>query len=300
MARYAVMWSGGKDSALALTRARASGLEIGALLNFVDDVSRRVRFHATRADLIAAQAAAAGIPLRQHATSWAEFEGVFRRSLSQLRADGFAGVIFGDIHLADVRAWYEERVRAAGLEHIEPIWGDEPADLLREFVVVGGRAVVTCCELSRLDDSWLGRIVDDGFLVDIASAGVDVCGENGEYHSFAFAGPAFRSPVPWSAGERRRDGGFVQLDLLSPLDAAIGRVLAEQAGLAQDVRAGRPKSWGKLAALGIVAYREILGRPLSEAERRALWSGLWRAAAGGEVPVASGTTTAYAGHQRSR
>jgi uncharacterized protein (TIGR00290 family) len=214
------MWSGGKDSALALTRARSRGLEAGALLNFYDAASGRVRFHATRAELIAAQAAAAGVPLRAYGTSWAEFESVFSDALRQLAADGFAGVIFGDIHLADVRAWYEARVRAAGLEHVEPIWGDPPSGLLREFVDGGGRAVVTCCEISKLDESWLGRTIDDAFIRDIASAGVDVCGENGEYHSFAFAGPVFRTPVAWRAGERRSEGGFLQLDLLSPEPAS--------------------------------------------------------------------------------
>lgn len=107
MRPYAVMWSGGKGGALALTRARARGLQIGALLNFYDAASGRVRFHATRADLVAAQATAARIPLRQHGTSWGEFEGVFAGALRQLAVEGFAGVIFGDIHLADVRAWYE-------------------------------------------------------------------------------------------------------------------------------------------------------------------------------------------------
>jgi uncharacterized protein (TIGR00290 family) len=275
-------------------------MEIGALLNFVDGASGRVRFHATRRELIAAQAAAAGIPLRQHATSWAEFDGVFRGALAQLVADGFAGVIFGDIHLADVRAWYEERVRAAGLEHVEPIWGNDPAALLREFVTGGGRAVVTCCEVAKLDERWLGRTIDDRFAAEIATAGIDVCGENGEYHSFAFAGPVFRSPVPWTAGARRTEGGFVQLDLLSPLDVAIERVLTDQADLAGDVRAGQPKAWGRLAALGVIAYRELIGRSPSEAERRALWSGLWRAATGAADPLTSARTTAYAGHQRSR
>lgn len=287
MKPYAVMWSGGKDSALALTRARARGLEVGALLNFIDAASRRVRFHATRADLIAAQAAAAGIPLRQYATSWAEFEASFRAALAQLVADGFAGVIFGDIHLADVRAWYEERVRAAGVEHVEPIWGEPPATLLREFVAGGGRAVITCCELGKLDERWLGRTIDDDFVSEIAGCGIDVCGENGEYHSFAFAGPAFRETVAWRAGERRTDGDFVQLDLLSPLDAAVERVVSANAALATDVRAGRPKAWGRLAGLGTIAYREILGRPLTDHERRALWSGLWAAThAAEEVPTA--------------
>lgn len=277
MSRYAVMWSGGKDSALALTRARARGLEIGALLNFIDAATRRVRFHATRADLIAAQADALGIPLRQYATSWPEFEPAFRRALAQLVVDHFAGVIFGDIHLADVRAWYEGRVRDAGLEHVEPIWGEPPAELLGEFVAGGGRAVVTCCDLPKLDATWLGRIVDDTFRRDIVNAGVDECGENGEYHSFAFAGPAFRAPVPWTAGEQRSDGRFLQLDLLSPVVAAVERVLAREPVLAAEVRGRRPKAWGRLAALGVVAYREIVGRSLSEAERRELWSALWHA-----------------------
>lgn len=298
---YAVMWSGGKDSALALTRARAHGLEIGALLNFIDGASGRVRFHATRGELIASQAAAAGIPLRQYATSWDEFEDAFRSALTRLREDGFAGIVFGDIHLADVRAWYEQRVRAAGLEHVEPIWGDRPDDLLREFVAGGGRAVITCCELGKLGDEWLGRIIDERFETDVAGTGIDVCGENGEYHSFAFEGPAFHTPVAWRAGQRRRDGGFIQLDLLSPLDEAIERVLTERADLVADVRRRRPKAWGRLAASGVVAYRETLGRPLSDPERRSLWSALWRAAhATPEQEVPSRSTTAYAGHQRSR
>jgi uncharacterized protein (TIGR00290 family) len=284
MPPYAVMWSGGKDSALAFTRARARGLEIGALLNFVDASSGRVRFHATRAELIAAQATAARVALRQYATTWGDLEDAFRRALRQLLADGFAGVIFGNIHLADVRAWYEKRVRGADLEHVEPIWGEPPSALLREFVGGGGRAVLTCCELGKLDERWLARIIDERFVTDIATAGVDVCGENGEYHSFAYAGPAFREAVAWRPGSRRSDGVFVQLDLLSPLDAAFERVLAERSDIAADLRRQRPKAWGKLAAHGVVAYRDILARPPTETERRALWSSLWRAATrGGEV-----------------
>lgn len=285
---YAVMWSGGKDSALALTRARARGLPIGALLNFVDDTSGRVRFHATRAGLIAAQAAAADVPLRQYATSWGAFEPTFRSAMAQIRENGFAGVIFGDIHLADVRGWYEERVRAAGLEHVEPIWGDAPEDLLGEFVAGGGRAVITCCELGKLDETWLGRTIDEHFVAEIAATGIDPCGENGEYHSFAFAGPAFREAVRWQPGARRTDGGFVQLDLLSPRDAAVDRVLAAHAELATDVRERKRGAWGRLAGLGVVAYRDSLGRPLTDDERRALWSDLWRAA----HEVASARTTA--------
>ena len=210
---YALMWSGGKDSALALQRARARGLDVAALLTFYDGPSKRIRFHATRIEIVEAQASRIGLPLRSRGTTWDGFEPAFRETLAELRREGFAGVVFGDIHLADVRAWYEERVRAAGLEHVEPLWGDAPAALLREFVDTGARAVLTCCEESKLDEAWLGRVIDESFVLDVAALSIDPCGENGEYHSFAFAGPLFRDPLDWRAGERRRDGGFVQLDI---------------------------------------------------------------------------------------
>jgi uncharacterized protein (TIGR00290 family) len=211
--RHALMWSGGKDSALALDRAVKSGIDVDRLVSFYDSASRRVRFHATRVEMLAAQAAAIGIDLHTVPTAWPEMEGKVVHELSSLREEGFVGVVFGDIHLADVRAWYEERVLAAGLLHIEPLWGQPPGVLLDEFVSSGGRAVVTCVELAKLDESWLGRVIDGHFASDIASTGVDACGENGEYHSFAFAGPAFKQQVSWTAGDRRTNSGFAQLDL---------------------------------------------------------------------------------------
>jgi uncharacterized protein (TIGR00290 family) len=219
------MWSGGKDSALALDRARRAGIDVTRLISFYDSATRRVRFHCTRVEMLEAQAAAIGIVLRAIPTSWPEMEAKLRQQLSSLSEEGFSGVVFGDIHLADVRAWYEERVTAAGLAHVEPIWGERPDLLLGEFVASGGRAVITCIDLAKLDAAWLGRVIDDRFASEIVRTGVDACGENGEYHSFAFAGPAFKKPLAWIAGERRLDSGFAQLDLtegnaLSPLTAS--------------------------------------------------------------------------------
>jgi uncharacterized protein (TIGR00290 family) len=210
---YAVMWSGGKDSALALDRAKKSGINVTRLISFYDSATGRVRFHATRVEMLEAQAAAIGIDLQAIPTSWSGMEANLSRELSSLRAEGFTGVVFGDIHLADVRDWYETRVTAAGLEHVEPVWGEPPQALLREFISSGGRAVLTCVEVAKLDESWLGRVTDELFASDIAKTGVDTCGENGEYHSFAYAGPVFTRPVRWMAGERRLEAGFAQLDL---------------------------------------------------------------------------------------
>ena len=185
------------------------------LLTFFDSASGRIRFHATPIELIRRQAAATGVPnLVAVGTAWAGMESALTRELESLRAGGCAGVVLGDIHLADVRAWYEERVTGAGLEHVEPLWAEPPAALLADFVGSGGRAVLTCVDLERLDESWLGRVVDADFAREIAALEVDACGENGEYHSFAFAGPAFQRPVGWTPGERRREGRFLQLDLM--------------------------------------------------------------------------------------
>jgi diphthamide synthase (EF-2-diphthine--ammonia ligase) len=139
----------------------------------------------------------------------------FRRLLGDLSAAGYQGVVFGDIHLADVRAWYEERVLAAGLKHVEPIWGEAPADLLDEYVRAGGRAVVSCCDIERLDAGWLGRVTDANFLEDLTRLGIDACGENGEYHTFAFTGPPLARAVAWRPGNRESDGRFERLLLES-------------------------------------------------------------------------------------
>jgi uncharacterized protein (TIGR00290 family) len=213
MSAYAVMWSGGKDSALALWRARRAGRDVRWLLTTSDRDTGRVPFHATPVATIRRQADAIGLELASVPTTWQDFDPSLMSALADLRSRGCTGLVFGDIHLADVRGWYETRTREAGLEHVEPLWGEDPRSLLAEFVGIGGRAVLTCVERAKLDVSWLGRVIDEAFLRDIEGAGIDPCGENGEYHSFAFAGPFFTRELAWRTGERRDDGRFAQLDI---------------------------------------------------------------------------------------
>ena len=118
--------------------------------------------------MVQAQATAAGIELQAIGTSWPETEARLAEELAKLRSEGFRGVVPGDIHVADVRVWYEDRVTAAGLEHIEAIWGEPPAELLRELVETGGRAVATGVDLTRLHSSWLRRSVDERFVDELA------------------------------------------------------------------------------------------------------------------------------------
>jgi diphthine-ammonia ligase len=212
---HAVLWSGGKDSCLALWRAHLSGLAVPGLVNFFAAETGRVRFHGTRAELIAEQATALGLQLFQYPARQDGYAATFDHALAQLAERGCEGVIAGDIHLQEVRAWNETRAAAAGLELSEPLWQEHGATLLHELVEAGFRAVLTCCQTTWPEVLWPGREIDHAFIADVGRVpGLDPCGENGEYHSFVFDGPLFRRPVGWRAGTLRETVEFRQLDLL--------------------------------------------------------------------------------------
>lgn len=210
----AMAWSGGKDSTLACHRARTGGRRVTHLFSVYDGASGRLGFHGVPKELLAAQARALGLEPVLEPAGEDGFEEAFGRALDRLSDAGVSGVIFGNIHLEDVRDWYEERTRARGFEHIEPLWGGPPARLAREFVTLGYRARVVSVLLEEGDPAWLGRELDLEFVEAVeALEGVDPGGERGEFHSFAWDGPLFRHPVPVVAGEEREREGHRYLDL---------------------------------------------------------------------------------------
>lgn len=216
---YALSWSGGKDSTLALDRALRGGLPVTCLFNIYEGSSGRVRFHGVRRELIAAQADALELDLVQKATGAADFEAVFLAILEELGERGIEGVVFGNIHLQEIRDWYEERTRAHGLAHVEPLWGDRPADLVREFRRRGYRACLVSVDLDRGDPAWIGRDLDDALVSDlIRREDVDPCGERGEYHTFVFDGPLFHRPVRIRRGRTVEIENHRLIDLL-PIEA---------------------------------------------------------------------------------
>ncbi|MFI5271712.1 MAG: adenosine nucleotide hydrolase [Ktedonobacterales bacterium] len=218
-APYAVCFSGGKDSMLALDRARRSGVQVVRLVTLYDGPSERIRFHAVPVTVMRAQAEALGLPVSLYPTTPLTFEEVFVSALDTLRADGIHGLIFGNIHLADVRKWYEDRVRAAGLEHVEPLWSEAPERLVREVVSRGYRAVLTCTEESNTDPGWLGQPISEELIAAFERRGIDPCGEHGEYHTLVTNGPLFHVPLAVHFGAMHVDGDphlggrFRQLDI---------------------------------------------------------------------------------------
>lgn len=204
---YALASSGGKDSTLALHRARTRGLRVTHLLSVVDGETGRVPYHGVRDELLAAQADALGLELVQEAAGPDGFEEALVRGLRRLAEAGVRGVVFGNIHLEDIRAWYEERVEGEGLEHVEPLWRGDPARLVREFVHLGYRGRVISINLEDGEPAWLGRDVDADLLEEIADRpDTDPCGERGEFHSFVWDGPLFHRPV------RARDGDTMEIE----------------------------------------------------------------------------------------
>ncbi len=212
---YALMTSGGKDSMLALDRARQEGLDVRILATIYEGSTGRLRFHGVRHELIAAQAEALGLEYVAAATSPHPFEPVFEQLLRDLKDRDIQGVVFGNIHLADVREWYEERVKAAGLEHIEPLWGGPGIEVAWGVVERGHRAVVVSVDLAQRAVPFLGREFDADLVTEIGTMeGIDPCGERGEYHTFVFDGPDFSEAVEFTRGETVEIEGHRFLDLV--------------------------------------------------------------------------------------
>ena len=216
--RLLLSWSSGKDSAWALHRLRAEGqYEIAGLVTTVNERYRRVAMHAVREELLGAQAEALGLPLWRvplpDPCPNEAYERAMRELLGRARAGGITHMAFGDLYLADVRAYRERQLEASGVAPVFPLWGADTSALAREMLAAGLRAVVTCIDPARLPRAAAGRAYDDGFLAALP-AGVDPCGENGEFHTFCHAGPMYARPLAVRTGEVVERDRFVYADVL--------------------------------------------------------------------------------------
>jgi uncharacterized protein (TIGR00290 family) len=211
-------WSTGKDSAWALHRVRQQNeIEIVALLTTVNRTHARVAMHAVRETLLEAQAEAASLPLVKvpipSPCRNAEYEDAMSAAMDRARAEGVAHVVFGDLFLQDIRKYREEQLAKCGMIPIFPLWDLKTAQLARDMIAGGLSAYVTCVDPKQLDPGFAGRKFDAQFLADLPPH-VDPCGENGEFHTFASAGPMFRQPIKVERGKIVERDGFVFADLL--------------------------------------------------------------------------------------
>ncbi|MBI2805470.1 MAG: adenine nucleotide alpha hydrolase [Planctomycetes bacterium] len=215
-----VSWSGGKDCLLALWHARAA-FDVTALLTTVTAEFGRISIHGVRVELLHLQAASLGIPVRiveiPYPCPNAIYESVMRDAWRQAQSEGIHHAICGDLFLEDVRRYREERLFGNNA-CVFPLWQRPPLDVAHEFLTLGFRAVLCCVDTQTLPAEFAGRPYDDALLRDLP-AGVDPCGENGEFHTFVHAGPVFRTPIQFEYGARvLREGRFAYCDLVATVD----------------------------------------------------------------------------------
>ncbi|MHB8492001.1 MAG: Dph6-related ATP pyrophosphatase [Solirubrobacteraceae bacterium] len=214
--RCALSWSGGKDSALALSALAQRGARPSALITTVTECYERINVHGVRRELLLAQAGELGIPLVEvripprctndlyEQRLAAAFRGPLLRDLDV--------VVFGDLFLADIRAYREQWLAGVGKAAQFPLWGLDTEELAGSFIDAGFDAIIVCVDPSRLERSFAGRSFDETLLADLPAA-VDPCGENGEFHTFVRGGPVFDNPIDCRRGEVVERDGFVFCDL---------------------------------------------------------------------------------------
>lgn len=217
MPKTLLAWSSGKDSAWTLHVLRQRGVQVGALLTTLNDAAGRVAMHGVRRSLLQAQAAAAGVPLYEVPLPWPcsneSYEACMAEACRRAVADGFDEIAFGDLYLRDIRAYRERQLEGSGLKPVFPLWEIPTAPLAREMIAGGLRARLACVDTKALDASFAGREFDAALLADLP-AGVDPCGENGEFHTFAYAGPMFDGAIECAAGEPHWYEQFLYTDLI--------------------------------------------------------------------------------------
>jgi uncharacterized protein (TIGR00290 family) len=222
--RALLSWSSGKDSAWALHVLReTAAVDVVALLTTSNAAVARVAMHGVRDELVRVQATAVGLPLWRVPLPWPcsneHYEQAMSAALTRARHEDITHIAFGDLHLQDIRAYRERRMAEAGMTPLFPIWGADTASLARTMVAAGVRATIVCVDPAQLDPRFCGRELD-GALLDELPPGVDHCGERGEFHTFAWDGPAFAQPVAVTAGEIVSRDGFVYADLLEAVPVA--------------------------------------------------------------------------------
>jgi len=196
-------WSGGKESCLALYRTQEN-FEVAFLLNMISENGIYSRSHGIDVNLLKLQAETIGIEIIQPKSSWESYEAVFKKTVYYLKNKGVNTGIFGDIDLQEHRDWSERVCKETGIKPLLPLWKEKREILLNEFISRGFKAIIVCTNAKFLDKKWLGREINKEFTKDIKNlSNVDLCGENGEYHTFVYDGPIFKKPVKFITGEKK-------------------------------------------------------------------------------------------------
>jgi len=211
---YISSWSGGKDSCFACYKALQAGYKVTHLVNFISKEYKRVSFHGIDGRLIKAQSELARIPLYQKETTPDNYESEFKDAVRSLEHYGIKGMVFGDLYLEEHRQWVERVCKELGIEAVEPLWERNTEELMQDIIDNGFQAVVVSGQEKFIDRELIGRTINKDFLEYLkAKPDVDICGENGEYHTFVVSGPLFRGRIEITEEEVIRRNGYWFLDI---------------------------------------------------------------------------------------
>lgn len=199
-------WSTGKDSALALYKILESKeYEVGTLLTNVNGEFGRVSMHGLREELLDAQAKEIGLPLQKihfpGDVTMSLYDKIMKEAMQEILEKKYEFAVFGDIFLEDLKAYRDSKLSEVGLTGVYPLWKKDTKALLQEFLSLGFKAITVCINAKLLGEEFVGRIIDQSFIDDLPE-GIDICGENGEFHTFVFDGPIFKNPVEFEVGEK--------------------------------------------------------------------------------------------------
>ena len=228
MKKAVMAWSGGKDSAFSLYKVlQQAEYDVCYLVTTLSEKYDRISMHGVRSELLEQQAAAIGIPLIKlilpEPCSMEQYAEIMNMHWAQLKTQGIDHIIFGDIFLEDLKAFRDKNLSEGGVTGVYPLWKLDSKSLIESFIAAGFKTTLVCTNGKYLGGAWCGRVIDEAFVNELPD-NVDVCGENGEFHTFVFDGPIFKQPVQYTHGElvhrnysnsnEQWDTGFFYLELI--------------------------------------------------------------------------------------
>lgn len=199
-------WSSGKDSALALYKVLQNpAYNLDLLVTTINKDFNRVSMHGLRNELLFKQAEAIGIDLKTiefpAEVSMDLYAKIMKNAMDTLLEKGYSHTVSGDIFLEDLKAYKDAKLLEVAIKGIYPLWKQDTKEILQEFLALGFKAITVCVNAKLLGKEFVGRIIDEQFIDDLPE-NVDVCGENGEFHTFVFDGPIFKNPIDFVIGEK--------------------------------------------------------------------------------------------------